>query len=106
MKNTEQFYGVYVSPYCHNGQPYVGSAKSCEASCYEACGTDEHILGVFTSEEEAHQFAEDEYIVRKLRSICNGENLQFRREWVVIRYELGYAAVINDNDRILARLTI
>lgn len=100
------YYGVYVSPYCHDGLPYVGSPKESQDECYAACGTDEDILGVVASEAEARYLANHESIIMKLRAACNANNLQFRREWVNINKELGYANVINDSGHILARIDL
>lgn len=55
MKNKE-YYGIYQSPYCNNGEPYIGSPESSPEAVYAACGTDEHVITYFTTLHEAEEY--------------------------------------------------
>lgn len=101
------YYGVYVSPYCNDGEPYVGSPEVSEEACYTACGTDEVCLAVFDNEADAYQRCQYETfkdIYDILEEQCNENNLQFQEDWVHIDTEIGVATVQNEYGRTLASM--
>lgn len=55
---SNYYYGVYESPYCNDGELYVGSPKNSIEECYDACGTDETCLKVFTNEMDANRYCD------------------------------------------------
>lgn len=104
---SNYYYGVYESPYCHDGELYVGSPKNSEQECYDACGTDEQCWGAFTFEEDAEAFCRyinNKSIYDTLEEMCNERNLQFNEDWVHIDKSMGIATVQNEYGRILASL--
>lgn len=48
----------------------------------------------------------DKEIIALCEKECNKLNLQFDEDWVNINRLYGYATVINDNGRIIARIDI